>query len=82
MKKHQHNFVEEYDEMVAFGFSREIDEKSLKFYLQKFSDDDFLQVLVPRLSDDEITRLFDQISNLMRNHLTEEEYHEYFLKDH
>ena len=82
MKKHQHNFVEEYDEMVAFGFSREIDEKSLKFYLQKFSDDDFLHVLVPRLSDDEITRLFDQISNLMRNHLTEEEYHEYFLKDY
>jgi len=81
MKKHRHNFVEEYDEMVAFGFSREIDEKSLMFYLQKFSDDDFLEVLVPRLSDEEITHLFDQISNLMRKHLTEEEYHGYFLKD-
>ena len=82
MKKHQHDFVEEYDEMVAFGFSREIDEKSLKYYLQKFSDDDFLRVLVPRLTDDEITSLFDHMSSLMHNHLTEDEYHELFLKDH
>lgn len=81
MRKHQHNFVDSYDEMVAFGFSREVDEKSLMYYLQKFSDDDFLQVLVPRLSDEEIQQLFDLMSAIMKNHLSEDEYHKYFLKD-
>jgi len=81
MNKHKHRFVEDYDELVAFGFSREVDEKSLMYYLQKFSDDDFLQVLVPRLADEEIVGLFEYMSDLMRKHLVEEEYHQYFLKD-
>lgn len=81
MNKHKHNFVEDYEELVAFGFSREVDEKSLMVYLQKFSDDDFLQVLVPRLADEEIIGLFEHMSDLMRKHLVEEEYHQYFLKD-
>ncbi|MCK8603346.1 cytoplasmic protein [Desulfoferrobacter suflitae] len=81
MKKHQHDFVEDYDQMIAFGFSREVDEKSLMVYLQKFSDDDFMKILVPRLSDREITQLFDHISGLMRKHMSEDEYHRYFLKD-
>jgi hypothetical protein len=82
MTKHQHTFVDTYDGMVAFGFSREVDEKSLMLYLQKFSDDAFLKALVPRLSDEEITGLFELMSHLMRKHLNENEYHELFLKDH
>lgn len=81
MRKHQHTFVDTYDEMVAFGLSREIDEKSLMYYLQKFSDDEFLQVLVPRLSDEEIEQLFELMSKVMKNHLVEDEYHQLFLKD-
>lgn len=81
MNKHKHEFVEVYDELVAFGFSRAVDEKSLMYYLQKFSDDEFLQVLVPRLADEEIIALFEHMSDLMRKHLVEEEYHQYFLKD-
>jgi len=81
MKKHRHHFVDNYDEMVAFGFSREVDEKSLMFYLQKISDDDLLEVLVPRLDDDEITQFFELMSNLLRKHLTDDEYHRHFLKD-
>ncbi len=81
MQAHKHSFVEEYDGMVAFGLSREVDEKSLMYYLQKFSDDDLLKVLVPRLSDDEINRLFEIMSDLMRNHLEDNEYHGLFLKD-
>lgn len=81
MKKHQHSFVDNYDDMVAFGFSRDVDEKSLMFYLQKFSDDDLLEVLAPRLDNEEITQLFELMSNLMRKHFTDDEYHEYFLKD-
>ncbi|MGC8492985.1 MAG: cytoplasmic protein [Syntrophobacteraceae bacterium] len=81
MDAHNHSFVEEYDGMVAFGLSREVDENSLKYYLQKFSDDDLLKVLVPRLSDEEINRLFELMSDLMRNHLNDNEYHGLFLKD-
>ena len=82
MRKHRHTFVDQYDEMVAFGFSREVDEKSLMYYLQKFSDDEFLKLLVPRLDDREIEQLFELMSNIMKKHLTEEEYHKFFLKDH
>jgi hypothetical protein len=73
--------VEAYDGMVAFGFSREIDEKSLIYYLQKFSDDDLMELLVPRLGDEEIEAIFNLISDTMRKHLEESEYHRYFLKD-
>ena len=79
--KHNHTIVETYDGMVAFGFTREIDEQSLMYYLQKFSDDDLVRALIPRLSDEEITGCFSLISDLMRKHLTDEEYHSLFLKD-
>ena len=81
MPVHKHTIVEQYDGMVAFGLSREVDEKSLMYYLQKFSDDDLLRVLVPRLSDEELNRLFEIISQLMRSHLSDSEYHGLFLKD-
>jgi hypothetical protein len=81
MTAHRHTFVETYDELVGFGMSRDVDEKSLMVYLQKFSDDDFMRVLVPRLTDDEITRLFELMADLMRRHLKDEEYHRHFLKD-
>lgn len=80
-EKHKHEFANDYDGMVAFGFSRDIDEKSIMYYLQKFSDDDLMAALVPRLTDEEINTVFDMISTLMRNHFNDEEYHKYFLKD-
>jgi hypothetical protein len=81
MPAHKHTFVEKYDGIVAFGLSRDVDERSLMYYLQKFSDDDMVRVLVPRLTDAEMERLFSMISELMRNHLSDSEYHELFLKD-
>lgn len=79
--KHTHRFVETYEGLVAFGFSRDVDEKSMMVYLQKFSDDGLLKVLIPRLSDGEMSALFDMISELMRKHLSDQEYHAYFLKE-
>jgi hypothetical protein len=81
MPIHHHTFVEEYEDMVAFGFSREVDEKSLIYYLQKFSDDDLLRRLAPRLAEEEINQVFELISHLMRKHFSDDEYHELFLKD-
>jgi len=67
--------------MVALGFSRDVDEKSIIYLLQKFSDDELLKILVPRLADKEISELFELIFRLLRAHLSDEEYHRLFLKD-
>lgn len=79
--KHRHRFVESYEGLVGFGLDRETDEKSLTVYLQKFSDDDLLAALLPRLGDQEIQEVFDLISRLLKIHLEEPEYHRLFLKE-
>ena len=81
MPRHRHEFVETYDGLMAFGSSREEDERSLIAFLQKFSDDDLMGLLCSRLRESEINQLVDSITGLMKRHLSEAEYHQYFLKD-
>jgi len=81
MRRHRHEFVETYDGMMAFGYSREEDERSIIVFMQKFSDDDLMKLLSNRFSDSEIEELVDHLTGLMKRHLDEEEYHRYFLKD-
>ena len=81
MAKHSHRFVEEYDGLVGFGFSRDVDENTLTYYLQKFADDQFMETIRGRMSDTDMEALFDMLTRLMKQYLTEEEYHRYFLKD-
>ena len=81
MTKHSHRFVEEYDGLVGFGFSRDVNEHTLTYYLQKFSDDQFMETIRGRMSDTDMEALFDMLTRLMKQYLTEEEYHRYFLKD-
>jgi TorA maturation chaperone TorD len=66
---------------ICFGLNRETDERSLDIFLQLFSRDELLQTLIPRLGDDEIIQLVDQLTTVLRNHLQEDEYHELFLGD-
>jgi hypothetical protein len=80
MEKYSHRFAETYQGPVAFGLSREVDEASLIVYLQKFSDDRVMEVLRNRLSNDEIREVHDRITELLKKHLTHEEYHRLFLK--
>jgi hypothetical protein len=81
MTVHTHKFVEDYSGLVGFGLNRETNENTVKYYLQKFSDDQVLQKITKRLSDDELGELFDTISGLLRKHMTEKEYHRLFLKE-
>jgi len=81
MSRYRHDFVDKYQGMMAFGYSREEDERSLIVFLQKFSDDDLMELLRSRVSDSEIENLVDLLMGLMKKHLSEEEYHRYFLKD-
>lgn len=81
MPRHTHNFVEDYTGLVGFGLNREIDENTVIYYLQKFSDDTLLTKLIKRLSQAELDEIFSMISRLLQKHLTESEYHRLFLKD-
>jgi hypothetical protein len=81
MTLHSHGFVEAYKGLVGFGLNRETDENTIIYYLQKFSDDTLMQVMRSRLSDSDLAALFDILSDLLRNHLTEDEYHRLFLKE-
>ncbi len=81
MPIHNHQFVESYTGLVGYGFDRPTDEATLSVYLQKFSDDECLRRMVPRLSQEEMDALFDMMSALLRKHFSEPEYHAHFLKD-
>lgn len=81
MSNHNHRFVEEYDGLVGFGFNRETDEKTIIYYLQKFSDDAVMQTLIKRLADQDLADIFELLTRLLKSHLTEDEYHNIFLKN-
>ena len=78
---HTHNFVENYKGLVGYGADRETDENTIIYYLQKFSDDEFIATLTKRMSDKELQEIFDLINHLLKKYLNESEYHELFLKD-
>ena len=81
MASHSHDFVEQYDGMAAFGYDRKTDEKTIIYYLQKFSDDTLMKHLAPRMSDGELEELFVLVNRCLKKHLSDDEYHSLFLKD-
>ncbi len=81
MPKHSHTFVEQYDGLIGFGLDRKTDESTVICYLQKFSDDTLMGLIRQRLTDAELNELFTLISRMLKAHLSESEYHRYFLKD-
>jgi len=81
MKQHTHNFVETYHDLVGFGLDRETDEKTVIYYLQKFSDDRLMEVLIKKMNNNELEEIFSMLTRILKTHLTESEYHRLFLKD-
>ena len=80
-EKYSHQFIETYSGLIGFGADRETDESTVCYYLQKFSDDTLMKTLLPRLTDQELSDIFVLLSKLMKDHLTESEYHALFLKN-
>ena len=64
---------------IIFGLNRTTDEQSIVSFFKLFSSDALLSTLVPRLTDREIATLTDILTGLMRQHLSEQEYHRLFL---
>lgn len=81
MASHSHRFIEEFDGFIGFGLNRESDMDTVVYYLQKFSDDQLMALLRKRLSEEDRQAIFDLLSGLLVKHLSEPEYHRYFLKD-
>jgi hypothetical protein len=79
-KQHRHDFVETYTGPLAHGLDAESDLATLQVYLQKLSDDELMALLLPRLSAEEVDKLFDVVGVTLRRHLSEEEYHRLFLR--
>ncbi|MCB2182872.1 MAG: hypothetical protein KQH63_12635 [Desulfobulbaceae bacterium] len=66
---------------ICFGLDRESDEDSLAAFLHMFSTPSLLNVLIPRMSDDDIHMTVDFLTGLMKRHLQEDEYHRLFLNE-
>ncbi len=81
MKRHSHNFVDSYDGLVGFGYDRKCNENTLACYLQKFSDDEHVKLILSRMSDEDMENLFEILGKLLKKYLEEHEYHSVFLKD-
>ena len=81
MNTHSHQFVETYNGLLGFGLDRNTDEATVVCYLQKFSDDALMQIMIERLSDENLSEIFELITRMLKMHLTESEYHRLFLKD-
>jgi hypothetical protein len=81
MKKYSHKFVGAYDGLMGFGWDRSSDESTVICYLQMFSDDDLMNVLIGRLTDDELNDIYQLLNRLLKTHLKDAEYHRLFLKD-
>ncbi|MCL2789750.1 MAG: hypothetical protein FWD79_03815 [Desulfobulbus sp.] len=64
---------------MFFGLNRTTDEQSLIAFLNLFSSDRLTRELVPRLSEEEIHQVVDLLTQVMRNHLSSDEYHRLFL---
>ncbi len=66
---------------ICFGLSKDLDKKSLAIFLQLAGSPDFAELLSSRMTSEEILKLTDDFTGLMRKHLSENEYHQYFLGD-
>ncbi|MBF0233138.1 MAG: cytoplasmic protein [Desulfamplus sp.] len=79
--KDHHEFIHQYKGFGAFGMDRKTDEETIMFYLQKFSEDQFMKAFIPRLDDSELDEIYACIHKLLKKHFSEDEYHAIFLKD-
>jgi len=81
MAKHSHLFVERFDGFSGYGLDRKSNEDTVQLYLQKFSDDHLMKTILKRMTDDDLTEVFETTSKMLKKYLTEPEYHQLFLKE-
>lgn len=66
---------------MCFGLTEELDRQSFICFLQLAGHREFAQTLAQRVSSEEIITFVDSFTNLLRQYLSEEEYHSLFLQN-
>lgn len=66
---------------ICFGLSEKLDRDSLVTFLALAGRKEFATTLAMRMSSEEILKFTDNFMELLRLHLTKEEYHELFLNE-
>ncbi len=64
---------------LCFGLSEKHDQDSFSLILQLAGRKDFSDLLAARMSSSEIDTFMNQFTGLLKQHLTENEYHSEFL---
>ena len=68
-------------DQMCFGLTEELDRQSFLCFLQLAGDKKFAETLSHRVSREEIIKHVDSFTSLLRQHLSEDEYHTLFLQD-
>lgn len=66
---------------MCFGLTEEIDRQSFQTFLRLCGQQELSQLLATRMTSEEITRVVDSFFDLLKKHLSKNEYHQYFLLD-
>lgn len=66
---------------ICFGLSEKRDRESFSTFLQLAGRKEFVDLFATRLNSAEIDDFVTQFTDLLRKHLSEEEYHAIFLLD-
>lgn len=75
------SFCQTFDGFSGYGLDRQSNENTVQLYLQKFSDDHLMETILKRMTDDDLTEIFEITSKMMKKYLTGPEYHQLFLKE-
>jgi len=66
---------------MCFGLSTELDRESVGCFLQLLGRKELAETLAKRLSSEEIEKLVNFATGLMKKNMSEDEYHELFLQE-
>ncbi len=66
---------------MCFGLNLDLDRASLSCFLQLAGKPDFAEMLAGRLSSEEIQDVVHFFTGLLKNNLSEDEYHRLFLRE-
>jgi len=50
-------------------------------FLQRFTEDAVLDIIIPRLEDEELIEIVENLNHILHRHLNKKEYHYLFLDE-
>ncbi len=65
---------------ICFGLTEEMDRESFTLFLQLAGNPDLAKTLSERMTLEQIDQFVDAFTHLLKEHLSEKEYHSLFLQ--